>query len=121
MDRITDKHGAVLVPNRQQRIRRLYPNGQPIKGGTSYLLGLHWAATNTASMVPALSWDEGRIVLDYEELVSLKLGTTTPDRVEVLRSSFKNPTHAEKQYRVDKNAAADVSKAVSKRRAGALR
>lgn len=107
MDRTTDKHGAVLVPNRQQRIRRLYPNGKPIRGGTSYLLDLRE--------------DNGRTVLDYEELVSLKRGTTTPDRVEVLRSSPKNPTLAEKQYRVDKDAAAAVSKAVSKRRAGALR
>jgi hypothetical protein len=121
MDRITDKHGAVLVPNRRQRIRRLHPNGQRIKGGTSYLLAVRWDAEHTATMVPALDWDAGRIVLEYEELVSLKRGTTTPDRVEVLRSNAKKPTHAEKQYKVDRDAAAAVSKAVSKRRAGALR
>ncbi len=107
MDRTTDKHGAVLVPNREQRIRRLYPNGKPIRGGTSYVLDIHEL--------------NGRTVVDYVELVSLKHGTTTPDRVEVLRSNAKNPTHAEQQYRVDKVAAQAVSKAVSRRKRGALR
>jgi hypothetical protein len=107
MDRVNDKHGAVLVPNHGQRIRRLHPSGKPVSGGTSYVLDVRE--------------ENGRVVVDYEELVSLKRGTTLPDRVEVLRSNAKNPTHAEKQHRVDKEAAEHVSQCVSKRRKGMLR
>ena len=107
-DRIKDGRGAVLVPGRQQRIKRLHTNGQPIRGGTSYVLDVRLD-------------DKGRAVVDYEELVSLKRGTCLAERTQVLYSNPKAPTKAERQYRVDKEAAEAVSKRVSKRRGGLLR
>ncbi len=108
MNRITDSKGNALVPGCRQRVKRLHANGKHVRGGTSYVVDVHLD-------------DQGRAVVDYEELVSLKRGTVLAERTQVLYSNPKNPTRAEKQYKVDKEASAAVSKRVSKRRGGLLR
>lgn len=101
-----DARGKVVREGK--RIKRLHPGGRPIKAGTS--------------MVLAVREDEhGRTVVDYEELKSLKRGTVLLEQVHVLDSPPSRMTMGERQYKVDKDAAAAVSKKVSKRRKGLLR